>query len=273
MRDFHGSGPLASRDDDGRNGKSSACSVCGYVPKDNFHLNVHMRKHTGERPHVCPQCTFGFYKKSDLTVHLKRCRGVKHQCAACKKVFHFKKQWQEHKLWSKTCGVMEEKTGNAQTAVDDDAAVAGPSRYMSEKPSMFRLNISREQSVVGVNCENLIDETQFSKRKRRARCGLCEGCERTENCDICRNCAGAKVKKTCEKRLCLNLVEQYDVKTLKEHEGEETLLDAMMETETKLSSSPPPPSLSEAAIVFIGEDSMMLMTNAATELVSDAAVN
>lgn len=94
----------------------------------------------------------------------------------------------------------------------EEDAKATPSRYMNpgERPSIVRLNVSRDQSVVGVNCP--IDEARYVKRKRRARCGLCNGCQRTDDCDACSNCRGECKKTRCKLRLCINLVEQYDVK-------------------------------------------------------------
>ena len=132
---------------------------------------------------------------------------------------------------------------------------ATPSRYLKpeERPSIVRLNISRDQSVVGVNCP--IDEARFVKRKRRARCGLCNGCRRTDDCGACSNCRGECIKtscklrdvvyvssrsktsfrhnkqletftrNTCHRRLCINLVEQYDVKE-DGAEGKETTDEA-----------------------------------------------
>ncbi len=201
------------------------CPTCRYAAKDNLHLTVHMRKHTGVRPFECGNCKFSFYKKSDLTRHSRGCHGIKYSCSKCKHAFHFKKQWQEHTMWSKTCGVIDrEAARDIEEAAPNDApplppSTANSSRYMSEKPTMFRLNVSKDQSVVGVNCENLIDEAQFKKRKRRARCGLCEACQRMQNCDACQNCERRNAtngdrgrgRKMCEKRRCIHLVEQYDV--------------------------------------------------------------
>ena len=103
----------------------SSCRYCGHVAKDNYHLTVHTRKHTGrmgvpllvelsqlmyhtkcalvsgERPFECPLCSFRFYKKSDLTKHQKGCGGAKFRCSTCDKPFHFKRQLQEHLVWSK----------------------------------------------------------------------------------------------------------------------------------------------------------------------------
>lgn len=68
--------------------------------------------HSGERPFVCQGCQFGFYKKSDLTLHRKGCRGPQYKCQGCDKVFHFKRQLTEHSLWSATCGRISKVTRN-----------------------------------------------------------------------------------------------------------------------------------------------------------------
>ena len=77
-----------------------SCQVCDYQTYDSYHMNIHLRKHTGDRPFNCEKCTFGFFKKSDLTKHLKSCKGIQHQCQKCQQVFHFKRQLEEHESWS-----------------------------------------------------------------------------------------------------------------------------------------------------------------------------
>ena len=118
-----------------------------------------------------------------------------------------------------SCGVMD---------YDGDSGSA-PSRYLNpeERPSIVRLNVSRDQSIVGINCPIDVDDARFVKRRRRARCGLCGGCRRTDDCGACSNCRGECQKTNCKLRLCINLVEQYDVKDDgTEVEGKETADEA-----------------------------------------------
>ena len=86
---------------------------------------------------------------------------------------------------------------------------ATPSRYLNpeERPSIVRLNISRDESVVGVNYP--IDEARFVKRKRRARCGLCNGCRRTDDCGACSNCRGECIKTSCKLRDVLDVSSRF----------------------------------------------------------------
>lgn len=209
LRNAHQSGPLAQKV------ATKSCQQCPFQTRDAYHLKVHARKHTGERPFVCAKCTYGFYKKSDLSSHTKRCKGVRYQCEQCQQVFHFRKQLKDHSVWSETCGTVTDKAGSEQQSlVQQQEGEEVQQRYMKEKPSMVRLNISRDTSVVGVNCENLIDTNVFAKRKKRARCGICKGCEKTADCQVCKNCCTTKGqrKRTCEQRQCINLVYHYDVR-------------------------------------------------------------
>ena len=86
---------------------------------------------------------------------------------------------------------------------------ATPSHYLNpeERPSIVRLNISRDESVVGVNYP--IDEARFVKRKRRARCGLCNGCRRTDDCGACSNCRGECIKTSCKLRDVLDVSSRF----------------------------------------------------------------
>ncbi|XP_059094452.1 zinc finger protein 1 homolog [Tigriopus californicus] len=186
------------------------CSLCQETFVDNYRLKIHMRKHTGELPFTCGKCTFGFKTNSDLKVHGKTCLGVRFTCAKCRRVFHFKKQLREHELWSEKCGTMRN-----HIHVLGDHSLGGsesqPSRYMKEKPRIVRLNFSKNQSVVGVNCENLHDQSVFTKRKRKVPCGICERCERDVNCGQCGSCQAQATTNVCEERKCLSFIEQFDV--------------------------------------------------------------
>ena len=134
---------------------------------------------SGERPFECISCSFGFYKKSDLTRHQKGmgCSGAKFRCSTCSKPFHFKRQLEEHLVWSQvkrqlakhpflwthrdelqSCGVMD--------FAEDEESKAGPSRYMNpeERPSIARFNISRDHSVSECFCVILVPLSPRSGR-------------------------------------------------------------------------------------------------------------
>lgn len=186
------------------------------MAQDWFHLNIHRRKHSGYRPFQCHKCTFGFYKKSDLTKHLKTCGGIKYQCEKCQTVFHFKKPFEEHSVWSESCGTMR---AHIQT------------ENQFEKPSVARIHLGRHQSVVGVNLE--LDPETFDKRKRRSRCGLCIGCERIADCGKCDVCLGSqngnKVK--CQNKRCIYLIDQFVIKKEKKSEELDQLLNGEVNTD------------------------------------------
>lgn len=190
--------------------KRVSCSVCNQTIVDSYRLKVHMRKHTGELPFKCEKCTFGFKTNSDLKVHGKSCRGVRFSCAKCQKVFQFKQQLREHELWSEVCGTMRNHIHVLGDHSNSDSEIK-LTRYMKAKPRIVRLNFSRNQSVVGVNCENLNDQSVFTKRKRKVPCGICERCERDVNCGQCWHCETQVNTKLCQERKCLSFIEQFDV--------------------------------------------------------------
>ena len=35
-------------------------------------FQIHMKKHTGERPHVCQYCQYAFTQKGNLKTHIQR---------------------------------------------------------------------------------------------------------------------------------------------------------------------------------------------------------
>lgn len=170
-----------------------------------------------------------------MSRHANSCSGVRHRCDKCQGAFRFKRQYQEHRLWSPSCGSMA-----AAVAGDDVVEEPGCGRYLGQRaPSVVRLAVSGGQSVVGINCRELLDPAVFVRKgRRRVRCGMCDGCTAEENCGRCAPCsrrlsapgpggggrAAGRAVQGCEGRRCMNLVEQYKVARGAEAEATAALL-------------------------------------------------
>lgn len=69
------------------NEKPYKCSYCSYASAIKANLNVHMRKHTGEK-FSCDYCTFTCLSKGHLKVHIERVhKKIKQHCRFCKKKY------------------------------------------------------------------------------------------------------------------------------------------------------------------------------------------
>ncbi|KAK8745635.1 hypothetical protein OTU49_000299 [Cherax quadricarinatus] len=46
--------------------------TCDYVTHCESKLKMHYRRHTGEKPFICPYCSFKSAQKGNLNVHIKK---------------------------------------------------------------------------------------------------------------------------------------------------------------------------------------------------------
>ncbi|XP_058840640.1 zinc finger protein ZFP2-like isoform X2 [Topomyia yanbarensis] len=70
------------------NVKNFSCEICFKSFKYNVQLRIHMRTHSGERPHTCEICHRGFSQLSNLRSHRKVHSKVKpYKCQLCLKSF------------------------------------------------------------------------------------------------------------------------------------------------------------------------------------------
>ena len=64
--------------------KSFKCQHCGKEFKTNGKLKVHIRTHTGDKPHKCQHCGKGFSQSGNLQMHIRTHTGDKpYKCQHC----------------------------------------------------------------------------------------------------------------------------------------------------------------------------------------------
>jgi uncharacterized Zn-finger protein len=73
------------------------CPICNHGATHKSHLRLHMRTHSGERPHACTQCEKTFTRGSQLTIHLRTHTGERpYKCKSCEKAFYSVSKLKRH---------------------------------------------------------------------------------------------------------------------------------------------------------------------------------
>lgn len=107
--------------------KNFLCITCGKKFHTNFHLNVHVRSHTGERPYACNVCNKSFSQISGLKMHSFIHTGERRfSCKFCSKTFvqyghvreHLLTHSEERKHMCTVCGASFRVKGNLTAHIE-----------------------------------------------------------------------------------------------------------------------------------------------------------
>ncbi|GFR59730.1 transcriptional repressor CTCF [Elysia marginata] len=70
------------------NGTQLMCDYCDYTSPKRYLLTRHMKSHSDERPHKCPECNRGFKTPASLINHVNTHTGTRpHKCKTCDAAF------------------------------------------------------------------------------------------------------------------------------------------------------------------------------------------
>ena len=153
--------------------KGAACHFCDYKCRDQFQLNIHLRRHTQDRPFACQQCQKSFASQADCGRHSHCCRGLpRNVCPTCHQAFKNIQLLNHHHLWDADCGRLRQLQMPSHSSNGDASAV-----------EIFRLQTAdSERDIVGARlCRPAAAEgagNLVAASQRRVKCGVCINCSR-----------------------------------------------------------------------------------------------
>lgn len=198
-------------------GKNVKCQHCDYTCRDQFQLNIHMRRHTRERPFACDLCCAAFSSRADMARHRGRgCPGrPRNTCPTCGQPFTSIQLLNRHYLWDASCGRLRH-LHPASTENRDGDGIASL--------EIFRLQTDDSESdIVGARQrqpENRDpdDGVTLSAGRRPRGGGLVAASRRRVRCGVCINCSSSSSRAisagtttTGAIRRCLHPVNYYKV--------------------------------------------------------------
>ncbi|CAG2065763.1 unnamed protein product, partial [Timema podura] len=150
------------------NRKDCICEYCGMKFNKNANLQMHLRRHTGDKAHKCELCGRGFHTKQRLKFHVELHSGERiYSCAKCPREFSNKQEYEQHnklhtvKARDIQCPHCEQKLSKKQTFLAHLRLHTGerpyvcnlcPKRFIS-KTSLYTHNkLKHPPELVAVNC-------------------------------------------------------------------------------------------------------------------------
>ena len=119
-------------------------------------------------------------------------------------MFRSRKDINKHHVWDSVCGTLADQETETSERLHGEGGTTGDAK------SVVKIVISREVSVVGVNCNELLDKEMFRKRARKTRCGLCYNCTSVKDCGKCKGCR--RPVPLCLNRKCHKPVDLFELK-------------------------------------------------------------